>query len=160
EPPPPEGAQLFRDAVARWGRGATLEMFAPSLMPSATQMETAAAFERAAASPAMAAALVDAIIQTDVRVLLPRVAVPTLVIHRRNDLVQVEQGRYLAAHIPGAEYLEFDGSDHLPWVGDAEAVLAAIEQFVTRLGARRVALRVGAQPRSRHIGGGWDALTS
>jgi pimeloyl-ACP methyl ester carboxylesterase/DNA-binding CsgD family transcriptional regulator len=158
--PPPEAAQLFRDVVVRWGSGATLEMFAPSLRPSASQLETATGFVRAAASPAMAAALVESLIETDVQTLLPQVAVPTLVAHRRNDFVDVEHWRYLAAHIPGAEYLELEGSDHLPWVGDAEAVLEAVEQFVTRLGAHRVTLRAGPQPRSRHIGGGWDSLTT
>jgi DNA-binding CsgD family transcriptional regulator len=88
------------------------------------------------------------------------VAVPTFVVHRRDDFIDVQQGRDIAAHIPGAEYLELDGSDHLPWVGDTEAVLAGIEHFVTRLGAHRVTLRAGPQPRSRHSGSGWDSLTS
>jgi pimeloyl-ACP methyl ester carboxylesterase len=80
-PPPPEIAGRFRDAVGRWGQGATLEMLAPTLRSSSAQLETAAALERASASPAMAAALVEAVIRTDVRPLLPGVAVPTLVIH-------------------------------------------------------------------------------
>jgi pimeloyl-ACP methyl ester carboxylesterase len=92
-PPPPEIARRFRDAVGRWGQGATMEMLAPSLSPSSTQLETAAALERASASPAMAAALVEAVIRTDVRSLLPQVAVPTLVIHRRGELITAEQGR-------------------------------------------------------------------
>jgi fatty-acyl-CoA synthase len=41
-PPPPEIARRFRDAVGRWGQGATLEMLAPSLLPSSAQLETAA----------------------------------------------------------------------------------------------------------------------
>jgi hypothetical protein len=66
-PPPPEIARRFRDAVGRWGQGATLELLAPSLLLSATQRETAAALERASASPAMAAALVEAVVRTDIR---------------------------------------------------------------------------------------------
>jgi pimeloyl-ACP methyl ester carboxylesterase/DNA-binding CsgD family transcriptional regulator len=159
-PPPAEAAQRFRDAVARWGSGVILEMFSPSLIPTANQLETAGGFERAAASPAMAAALMETLIQTDVQALLPEVAVPTFVVHRQDDFIDVAQGRYIAAHIPGAEYLELEGSDHLPWVGDAEAVLVAVERFVTRLGGRRVVLRAGPQPRSQHIGAGWDSLTS
>jgi pimeloyl-ACP methyl ester carboxylesterase len=147
-PPPPEIARRFRDAVGRWGQGATMEMLAPSLLPSSTQLETAAALERASASPAMAAALVEAVIRTDVRSVLPQVAVPTLVIHRRGDLIKVEQGRYLAAHIPGAEYVELDGADHLPWVGDTDAVVAPVERFLRRFGGHRRPPPAGARPRS------------
>src|SRR5262249_31687632 len=57
-PPPPEIARRFREAVSCWGHGATLAMLAPSLLPSSAQLATAAALERASASPAMAAALV------------------------------------------------------------------------------------------------------
>jgi pimeloyl-ACP methyl ester carboxylesterase len=150
-PPPPEIARLFRDAIGRWGHGATLAMLAPSLLSAAGQVEAAAALERAAASPAMAAALVEALVRTDVSQVLPQVAVPTLVIHRRGDLIKIEQGRYLAHHIPGAEYVELDGADHLPWAGDTEVVVAAIERFVHRFGGRPRAARTGAVPGRRGL---------
>ena len=158
-PPPTEIAARFRAAVASWGQGATLEMLAPSLAPSSTQRETAAAFERASASPAMAAALVEAVVQTDVSHLLPQISVPTLVIHRRDELILVDQGRYLATHIPGAEYVELDGADHLPWIGDTDAVLAPVDRFLALLGGQRTAPRAGAQPRVARGQGGWEALT-
>jgi pimeloyl-ACP methyl ester carboxylesterase len=159
-PPPPDIAQRFRDAVGRWGQGATLEMLAPSLLPSATQLETAAALERAAASPGMAAALVEAVIRTDVSPLLPHVAAPALVIHRMGDLIQVEQGRYLAEHLAGAEYVELGGADHLPWVGDSDAVAAAIEHFLRRFGGHRDH-RAGtaARPRPARAARGRGSLT-
>jgi pimeloyl-ACP methyl ester carboxylesterase/DNA-binding CsgD family transcriptional regulator len=158
-PPPPEIARRFRDAVGRWGQGATVEMLAPSLLPSATQRETAAALERASASPAMAAALVEAVIRTDVRSLLPEVTVPTLVIHRRGDLIELEQGRYLAEHIPGAEYVELDGSDHLPWVGDTDAVVAPVERFVRRFASQRPVPAARARARPGRAATGWGSLT-
>jgi pimeloyl-ACP methyl ester carboxylesterase/DNA-binding CsgD family transcriptional regulator len=158
-PPPPEIARRFRDAVGRWGQGVTLEMLAPSLLPSSTQRETAAALERASASPAMAAALVEALNRTDVRSLLPQVAVPTLVIHRHGELIMVEQGRYLAEHIAGAEYVELDGADHLPWVGDTDAVLAPVERFVRRFGGQRRLPPARARPRSARAATGWGSLT-
>jgi class 3 adenylate cyclase len=43
----------------------------------------------------------------------------------------VEAGRYLAQHIPGARYAGLAGIDHLPWVGDSDSVVDAIEEFVT-----------------------------
>jgi pimeloyl-ACP methyl ester carboxylesterase len=45
--------------------------------------------------------------------------------------IQVEHGRYLAEHIPGAQYVELDGIDHIPFVGDADSVIAQIEEFLT-----------------------------
>jgi len=66
---------------------------------------------------------------------LPAIQVPTLIIHRRGDrLVDVGNGRYLAANIPGARYLELPGDDHIYFAGDADALLDEIEEFVT--GAR------------------------
>lgn len=158
-PPPAPIARRFRDAVGRWGHGSTLEMLAPSLLPSSTQRETAAALERASASPAMAAALVEAVIRTDVRSLLPQVTVPTLVIHRQRDLISVEQGRYLAGHIPGAEYVELDGADHLPWVGDTDAVVAPVERFARRFGGQLPVPAARAHARSGRAATGWGSLT-
>jgi hypothetical protein len=52
--------------------------------------------------------------------------------HRRgNDLVVVEHGRYLAAHIPDARYVELEGSDHAPTAGDSDRPLALAREFVT-----------------------------
>jgi hypothetical protein len=59
--------------------------------------------------------------------------VPTLVIHRKDDAaINVEGGRYLAEHVPGARYIELPGKDHGPWVGDnAMEIADAIEEFLT-----------------------------
>jgi len=68
---------------------------------------------------------------TDTRPILPTINVPTLVIHRTDDIgVNVHQGRYIAAHIPGATYVELPGTDHLPWV-NGDDILAEIEEFLT-----------------------------
>lgn len=69
--------------------------------------------------------------QIDVRPILPAVRVPTLVLHRTDDRVSaIDQGRYLAAHIPGARFVELAG-DHSPWVGDTDAIVDAVEEFLT-----------------------------
>jgi class 3 adenylate cyclase len=67
----------------------------------------------------------------DVRHVLPTLAVPTLVLHRTGEAINVEHGRYLARHIKGAKYVEFPGIDHNPWVGDANSLLGEIEAFLT-----------------------------
>jgi DNA-binding CsgD family transcriptional regulator len=59
------------------------------------------------------------------------VAVPTLVVHRRGDrAIPVEQGRELAARIPGARFVALPGRDHFPWVGDVDGVLRTILPFL------------------------------
>jgi class 3 adenylate cyclase len=64
--------------------------------------------------------------------LLPILTVPTLVVHRAgNWFIQVGAGRYLAEHIPGARYVELPGDDHLFFVGDTDALLDEVEEFVT-----------------------------
>ena len=41
----------------------------------------------------------------------------------------------MAQHIPGAKLVEFTGEDHVPWIGDQDAMLDEVEEFVT--GARQ-----------------------
>ena len=58
---------------------------------------------------------------------------PTLVIHRTGDVtINVEGGRFLAANIPGARYVELPGVDHMPWIGDNNVEIAdLIGDFVS-----------------------------
>jgi hypothetical protein len=70
----------------------------------------------------------------DVRHVLPTIRVPTLVMHRVNDQdANIEEGRYLAARIPGAKFIELPGSDHVIYAGDQESVLAPVESFLKDL---------------------------
>src|SRR5689334_14999987 len=60
------------------------------------------------------------------------ITAPTLVIHAREDpVVPVQCGRYLADHIPGAQYLEVDGADHAPWLTEPGRITAGVEEFLT-----------------------------
>jgi class 3 adenylate cyclase len=71
-------------------------------------------------------------LDTDVRDALPLIRVPTLVLQRRGDrVVSHRAGKWLAEQIEGSRYVEFDGEDHLAWVGESEDVLDTIEEFVT-----------------------------
>ncbi len=61
----------------------------------------------------------------------PAVRVPALVLNRRDDpLAPVAYARRIASLIPDGHLVELDGVDHLPFVGDAEAVATEIEQFL------------------------------
>jgi class 3 adenylate cyclase len=79
----------------------------------------------------------------DIRAVLSSIHVPTLVIHRRGDRdVDVGNGRFLAQHIPGAKRVELPGDDHIPWVGDADAILEEVQEFVTGTRSPRTPDRV------------------
>jgi hypothetical protein len=86
------------------------------------------------ASPGAAVALTKMNAEIDVRNVLPSVRVPTLVIHRRGDMcLKVEEGRYVASLIPNSKYIEIDGVDHLPFVGEQAEILDPIEAFLTQV---------------------------
>jgi pimeloyl-ACP methyl ester carboxylesterase len=129
-------AQLLELAEARWGDGMGLSAWAPSCADDVRMRAWWARFQRTAASPGMAHKVLALYPQIDIRAALGTIGVPTLVLHRRDDrMVNVAMGRYLAEHIPGAKLVELDGADHLFWVGDADAILDEIEEFLT--GVRR-----------------------
>jgi len=71
------------------------------------------------------------------------VRVPTLVVHRAGDLaLRVDGARHIAEHIPGARFVELAGDDHFPWVGDGDALLDEVEEFLTGTRATRDVDRV------------------
>ena len=120
-----------------WGIDPGVAKLAPSAAEDATFARRLTAYFRQSASPGAAAALMRTNTQIDISDLLPTIRVPTLVIHRTGDLdAKIQEGRWIAARIPGARFLELPGRDHLPWVGDQDAVLDAVEEFLT--GARPV----------------------
>jgi class 3 adenylate cyclase len=122
------GEVLRRD----WGGPVGLGVWAPTMKGDAEFAEWWARLLRQGTSPAGAIALIDLYREIDVRGVLPSISAPTLVMHRSGDrLVLVDQARYLAEHIPGATYIELPGEDHLPWVGDQDAIIDEIEEFLT-----------------------------
>jgi pimeloyl-ACP methyl ester carboxylesterase len=76
-----------------------------------------------------AARYLEVVSDIDVTGLLPQVAVPTLVMHRRGDIRQpFEEGRRIAAGIPGARFVALDGRNHIPLEGEP-----ATERFFEEL---------------------------
>jgi pimeloyl-ACP methyl ester carboxylesterase len=131
---PPEALAQFLDYVERgWGSGGSVVKFAPSRANDPAFRRWWGKLERGAVSPAGAVAYVRMNDQIDISDILSTIRVPTLVIHRTDDRsASVEGGRFLAAHIPGARYVELPGADHLPFVGDNAGEIAdAIEEFLT-----------------------------
>lgn len=100
-----------------WGKpgSAFLTSFAAMYVPDGTQeqIESLAELQRRTTNAENASALREAVDGFDVAGLLGRVSCPTLVLHARNDGVHpIEQGRALAAGIPGAEFVMLDSDDH------------------------------------------------
>jgi class 3 adenylate cyclase len=115
-----------------WGREMDLDVLAPSAAQDPDFKRRLLSYLRRSASPAAAAALLRMNTQIDIREVLPTIHVPTLVLHRSNDLeTNVEEGRWIAGRIPGAKFVELPGTDHLPWVGDQDSLLDEIEEFLT-----------------------------
>jgi len=120
-----------------------LALSAPSL---STDVEFRSWWQRSGertASPAIARSMDLLAFRTDVRPLLNTIAAPTLVLHRRgNEFVRVAHSHYLAEKIKGAKLVELDGQDHLPFVGDTDAVIGEIEEFLTGSRSAPVADRI------------------
>jgi pimeloyl-ACP methyl ester carboxylesterase len=133
--PTPEQRQKDYEVVEReWDGEMDVTDYAPSADPALRAQ--IATFFRRSASPGAALALLRMNTQMDVRHVLPAVRVPTLVLHRTHDRdARVEEGRWIASQIPGAVFVELSGADHLPWVGDTDALVDEVEEFLT--GVRR-----------------------
>jgi class 3 adenylate cyclase len=130
---PAEVAAAFGEAwIDAWGSGGSLVVLAPSLSRDERFRRWWGRFERNSVRPSRVRPIIEQINALDIRPILPAVRVPALIVHRRGDrLVDVANGRYLAAHVPEAKYVELPGDDHMYFAGDADALLDEIEEFVT-----------------------------
>jgi class 3 adenylate cyclase len=90
---------------------------------------------RMGGSPGSAVAYAKSEMNMDVISVLPAIHVPTLVIHLSDDRVcNIEEGRFIAKHIPGARLLELPGRDHAFFYADAQLtdrILGEIQKFAT-----------------------------
>jgi class 3 adenylate cyclase len=136
--PTPKQRQGFFDSIrSGWGDVVDLETLAPSRMNDERFRQWWSGYLRRSASPGAAFELARWNTEIDVRHVLPAIRVPALIMHRSHDRdANVEEGRFIAGQIPEAKFIELPGSDHLPWVGDSDAILDEAEEFLT--GARTV----------------------
>jgi class 3 adenylate cyclase len=115
------------ELARKWLEGMGLE-------PDEAMLEKWARRMRAGASPGAARQLDLMNLEIDIRDVVPAIRIPTLVIHRTDDSsVAVEHGRWLAAHIPGARFVELSGIEHDWASGDRESIVTAIRDFVASL---------------------------
>jgi class 3 adenylate cyclase/pimeloyl-ACP methyl ester carboxylesterase len=115
-----------------WGTAAVARLVSPSTAGDARFLAFWSRYERASASPTAAAAMIRWNLRIDVRATLPAISSPALLIHRKDvRLVPAAAVRHAADQIPGSKYLELEGQDMFPFVGDSEAILGAIQEFLT-----------------------------
>lgn len=122
----------FADAVrGAWGEGVSLTVLAPDRVDDDELRRWWGRFERMSASPGLAASILLLNATMDMREVLPSIRVPTLLVHRVDDLLPIEGALYAAERIPDARLVELPGADHWPWLAGADDVLEPVEEFVT-----------------------------
>jgi class 3 adenylate cyclase len=116
-----------------------LRRLAPSEADDARSVAWQARLMRASATPSASERFGRTNAQMDVRELLALIRAPTLVLVREEaivprgpvDTIGLEEARYVAERIPGAQLTVVPGRDYLPWVGDQEALVGEVSAFVT-----------------------------
>jgi pimeloyl-ACP methyl ester carboxylesterase len=116
--------------IDRWGEGLGIDLIAPSLAGSKLARRNYATFERAAMHRDMVRLMAEETRRWDVTSILPLIDLPTLVLHRRGDYVPFEAGQEVARRIRGARFVELEGSDHVPYLGESHQILTEVEAFV------------------------------
>jgi class 3 adenylate cyclase len=122
--------------IATWGKGFGLDVWAPSYASDAYMRDWIARLQSRAMAPDEWRRAYSTSFDLDVRPILGSIHVPTLVLHRTDDrAIDVRHSRYLAENLPNARYAEFPGRDNVIFLGDADAILGEVEEFLT--GARQ-----------------------
>ena len=135
---PTEVAEALLDQIDQlWGTEAMVTMVAPSRAYDPRFRRWFAKLLRSAATPRMVQARFRALLEGDLRPLLPLIQAPTLILHRPAfQLIPIQHSRYLADHIPGAKLVELPGADGTLIWETPELALDLIQEFLT--GVRRV----------------------
>jgi class 3 adenylate cyclase len=131
---PEQRAASFDEDAGNWGRRRErgIVRWAPSMADDPALVEWFSRMERSIASPGRMRAIGREFAELDVREALPRIQAPTLVMHRPDELVwDVRHSLYLAEHIPAARYVALEGRDSLDFVGDSEAIIEEVQEFLT-----------------------------
>jgi class 3 adenylate cyclase/pimeloyl-ACP methyl ester carboxylesterase len=134
---------LIRADWGGYGSTAMVEMFAPGAPPAIRKYF--AEFEQDAATAEGAEATLKSFFEFRVTDILPEIRTPTLVLHRRGDKTcPFEQGREIAAKIPGARFVPLEGDMHPMPLGDIEPIISAITEFLGGAEGARTSARTQA----------------
>ena len=127
-----EHEAAFKALEKHWGTPIGLKILAPSVANDERVRQWWAHYMRVSASPGAGLTLYRMNVEVDIRAILPTIRVPTLILQRSGDrLVPCQGARYMAEQIPAAKFVELPGDDHIPWIGNADPLLAEIQEFLT-----------------------------
>jgi class 3 adenylate cyclase len=122
---------FFESLDEVWGEGLSLLNLAPGRFEDEPFKRWFGRFERMSASPHVVGQALQLDFGIDIRDVLPAVRVPSLIMHRTGDFWPVEGARWITEQIPDARLAELPGEDHWPWIGDSDAIVDEIEEFLT-----------------------------
>ena len=136
--PDPAIMQALTAAVEHdWGQASLVPLLAPSRAEDTRFLAWYRRWERLSSTPSAAAATLRWGMESDLGPVLPSIQARTLLVHRRDAaLVDPESVQAAAKLIPNAECAWLSGADDLPYVGDADAVMDVIQEFLTGAQAR------------------------
>jgi class 3 adenylate cyclase len=126
-------AELVGHVDQLWGTDAQVAVNVPSHKGDARFTAWYSKYVRSIGGPTTMTSIMGQTLTLDARDALPRVAMPTLVMHRTGyGVIPVTQGHYLAEHIPGAVFVEVPGSDGPLYWETPELILDHLREFVAR----------------------------
>lgn len=128
-----EVTNAVADAVEMggWGEAVLFPLIAPSLSGDERIHNWFRRLERMSATPSMASNLLRRTLTSDLRALLPQVTAPAVVLHRRDSMfIPAEGVRWLADHLPDGRYVEVDGDEVPGYLGDVDALMDEVEDFL------------------------------
>jgi len=129
-----EWDRVCEEERRRWGEPEFIREIVQSIAPTLDEenLQGLVTLFRQGASPGAFDALNRMNKDIDVRDVLPAIRVPTLVVNRAEEGEFLREGSRLAARlIPGARHVELPGTDHVPFAGDSESYVRAIQEFLT-----------------------------
>ena len=129
----PEMMQQLSAAVeSGWGQASLVPFLAPSRADDTRFLSWYRRWERLSSTPSAAAATLRWAMASDLGPVLPAIQARTLLVHRTDAaLFDAESVRAAAKLIPNARCAELPGADALPYIGDSDAMLDAIQEFLT-----------------------------
>jgi class 3 adenylate cyclase len=122
---------VFRNWGTIAGAAAQVRLIAPSMADDRDYLTWFARQQRHSLSRDAVVKFMMTVAEYDMDDIFPAVRVPTLVLHRAGDTaVPSSSAQRIASRIPGARLVELPGIDHLPYIGDSDAGVDAIRQFL------------------------------
>jgi class 3 adenylate cyclase len=124
--------ELVTHMKGQWGTSAQWEVLAPSRSTDERLLAWSIRAQHLGTGPEQWGQYLRALDERDLRPLLPAISVPTLVLHREgNRNIPLGAGKFLAEHIAGATFVVLHGDEHPFFVGDTDALVEEIEEFLT-----------------------------